>query len=213
MTSKEIPITLKGNASPIYGDFGYRFAALLLDFVIMLPVSLVVLYFNSKALNNFYITFPCTIVFTLWYYVYLPKKFGATPGKRIVGLQLLKINGDDVTYKNTFLRYLPYFINTIISVSCMLFCIRLADSNEFVNLDWQEQSRYLSSFLPFGIIIQGTYSTVLVVTDFILYMSSQRNQSFKDVVAGTVVVFKHMVPEIKAEMVAKNEAPIDTISS
>lgn len=213
MTSKEIPITLKGNTSPIYGDFGYRFAALLLDFVITLPVSLVVLYFNSKALNNFYITFPCTIVFTLWYYVYLPKNFGATPGKRIVGLQLLKINGDDVTYKNTFLRYLPYFINTIISVSCMLFCIRLADSNEFLNLDWQEQSRYLSSFLPFGIIIQGTYSTVLVVTDFILYMSSQRNQSFKDVVAGTVVVFKHMVPEIKAEMGAKNEVPIDTISS
>jgi len=200
MNLKEIPLRLKGNSEPIYGDFGYRFAALLLDIVITLPVSLVVLYFNSKALYNFYFTFPCSIIFALWYYIYLPKNFGATPGKRIVGLQLLKINGDDISYKDAFLRYLPYFINTIISVCCMVFCIRLADSNEYANLEWQEQSRYLTSFLPIGIIIQGIYSTVLVITDFTIYITSQRNQSLKDMVAGTVVVFKHMVPDIKAEM-------------
>jgi uncharacterized RDD family membrane protein YckC len=202
MNSKEIPLSLKGNSASIYGDFGYRFAALLLDIVITLPISLGVLYFNSKELNNFYITFPCSIIFALWYYIYLPKNFGATPGKRIVGLQLLKINGDDISYKDAFLRYLPYFINTIISVCCMVFCIQLADSNKFASLEWQEQSRYLTSFLPIGIIIQGIYSTVLVIADFTIYITSQRNQSLKDMVAGTVVVFRHMVPDIKAEMSA-----------
>jgi len=55
MEDKQLPVHLEGSYDSIYGNFGYRFAALLLDGIILAPMTIGFLFYNSLNLNNVYV--------------------------------------------------------------------------------------------------------------------------------------------------------------
>jgi hypothetical protein len=82
METKQTPLTLEGVYDNIYAGFGQRLGSLLLDFVFVLPVSFAILYANRLGLYVHLITLIPSLVFSLWYHVYLTQRNGGTPAKQ-----------------------------------------------------------------------------------------------------------------------------------
>ncbi len=115
MNTKKLPLYLENTFEPLYGNFGSRLASVLLEGVILLPLTIAVLVLNSMRLGNYYYTFVLMQLVVVAYFIYLPVRNGATPGKRIMGLTILKIDGSAIGYRESFLKVLPTLVIGLIA--------------------------------------------------------------------------------------------------
>jgi uncharacterized RDD family membrane protein YckC len=92
MSNKIIPIKINGINENIYSGFWSRLGANLLDGLILIPASFLLLFINSFNKNIYFITaIPNLLfIFIFWYNIFLPKRYGGTPGKLIVGIKIVK---------------------------------------------------------------------------------------------------------------------------
>src|SRR5689334_21262407 len=71
-----------------YGGFWRRVGALLLDWLILIPMGLL-FFFLTFTTSRAYLYFAVpNFVVSLFYFVYLVKRYGGTPGKRIAGMRI-----------------------------------------------------------------------------------------------------------------------------
>lgn len=197
MTNNKLPLYLDNPNYTLYGNLGERIAAGLLDGVFLFPVSLVLLYFNSMDLYNFYYTFVVSQLIILAYYLYLPVRYGATPGKRVMGLTILKTDGSAISYREAFLKHLPVVIMALFAFVVQCFAMVSADITTFNSLSWMEQSKYLQSVSTFPIWIQLTVVYSYYLSNLLIVWQNSRSRSISDLVAGTVVVYTRCLEKIE----------------
>lgn len=200
MEDKQLPVHLEGSFDSIYGNFGYRFAALLLDGIILAPISVGFFVFNSMDLNNVYAGILVSNAITIFYHIYFPARFGATPGKLALGLHILKMNGDAITYSDAFRRYLPNLLLGIIAIINTLFAVSKADAKVYNDLSWMKQSEYLQSMNSSMFYIQMICINALLFTSFFIFISNERKRSISDLSGDTAVVKKYYLKQIKEVM-------------
>jgi uncharacterized RDD family membrane protein YckC len=148
MNENQTPLEIDGISESIYGGFWARFASLLLDTIILLPVIFLVSYLNGLGKNIYFFTLIPNFIFGLWYYIYLPKKYGGTPGKLIAGMKIIKLNGESIDWKEALLRHSVLLVLTIFSAIMMTYCLLSADETIFNSLGWLKRSQYLMSLSP-----------------------------------------------------------------
>lgn len=186
-----LPIYKENSYQSLYGNFGERFAALLLDGLIMSPITIIVLLLNNQNLYYTYFTAPAALLFNLAYHIILPVHYGATPGKLAMGLFILKTDGGYIGYKEAFLKFLPVIIINIIAVIFSFYGISQVDNTIYNDMGWFDKQQYLQSFYPFfGRTMIIILPNVLYFTSLILFLLNDRKRSFTDIIAGTVVVYK-----------------------
>lgn len=187
MTTKKLPLHLE-NFQKLYGNLGERIAAGILDGVFLAPISLGMLFFNSLHLYNYYYTFVVTQLIIMAYCVYLPVRYGATPGKRVMGLTILKIDGAALTYREAFLKYLPMLTIGLFAFAIQAFTISLANEATYSGLNWVDQSKYLQSISPFPMWIELVVIYGYYIGTMLMVLFNKRKRSISDCLAGTVVV-------------------------
>ncbi|WP_445454623.1 RDD family protein [Flavobacterium sp. 25HG05S-40] len=206
MTTNKIPLYIDNPNYSLYGNLGERIAAGLLDGVFLAPATIVMMYFNSMDLYNFYYTFVITQLIILGYYLYLPMRYGATPGKRVMGLTILKLDGSALSYRDAFLKHLPMLFMGLFAFVVQCFAMASADATTFNSLSWIEQSKYLQSVGTFPSWIQLTVIYSYSLSNLLLVWKNSRSRSISDWVAGTVVVYTKCLAKIE-EYKTKEEAP------
>lgn len=197
---KETPLKLVGISDNIYASFGPRLASLLLDAVIMMPFIFIIQYINSSSKFMFFYTLIPNLIFGLWYHIYLPKKYGGTPGKVIMGLQILNLNGKSIGWKEAFLRHLIILLLTIFSSILMIDALLSVDDATFQNLSWIKQSQYLMSLSPILFSIYTWLTNIWSWSELIVLLTNPRKRALHDYIAGTVIVKKRYVERIQKEM-------------
>ncbi len=197
MTTKKLPLPLESSFEKLYGNLGERVAAGLLDGLFLTPVTLGMLVFNNMNLYNFYYTFVVTQLVIIGYSIYLPVRYGATPGKRVMGLTILQLDGSAISYREAFLKYLPMGIMALFSLVIQAWTISLADETTFGNLGWVEQTNYLKSVSPVPVWIQLGLIYGYYIATLLMVIIDKRNRSVSDRLAGTVVVKTHALEKIE----------------
>jgi uncharacterized RDD family membrane protein YckC len=200
MKDKQLPVNLEGSFDSIYGNFGYRFAALLLDGIILAPMTIGFLFYNSLNLNNVYFGILVSNVINIFYHIYIPTRFGATPGKLALGLHILKMNGDAINFSDAFRRYLPNLLLGLIAIINTLFAVSKADAKVYNDLSWMKQSEYLQSLNSYMFSIQMICINAFFFTSFIIFMLNERKRSISDLSGDTAVVKKYYLKQIKEVM-------------
>ncbi|GEP51917.1 hypothetical protein FNO01nite_25890 [Flavobacterium noncentrifugens] len=218
MNQKETPIRLEGINDNIYAGFLSRFASLLLDGLIMLPFIFFVLYINGLSINMFFYTIIPNLLIGIWYNIYLPKKYGGTPGKLIMGINIIKINGKSLGWKEAILRHLVMFILTIGSIIVTIICISKADETVYTSLGWLKRSQYLMSLAPTTFLIYTWMTNIWTYSEFIVLLTNDRKRAIHDFIAGTVIVKKIYIDKINEVMYAEkqemnNEIPVSDDSN
>ncbi len=199
-----MPLEIDGISESIYGGFWARFASLLLDTIILLPVIFLVSYLNGLGKNIYFFTLIPNFIFGLWYYIYLPKKYGGTPGKLIAGMKIIRLNGKSIDWKEALLRHSVLLVLTIFSAIMMTYCLLSADETIFNSLGWLKRSQYLMSLSPTFFLIYTWISNIWIYSEFIVLLTNKRKRAIHDYIAGTVIVKAKYINEIREVMNNRN---------
>jgi uncharacterized RDD family membrane protein YckC len=205
MDIKQTPLRLDGVSENIYAGFWIRLGSLLLDFVFVIPVTFLSLYLNSLGKNIYLYTIIPVLIFGLWYNIYLPKKYGGTAGKLVVGIKIIKINGQPIQWKEAILRHIVLLILTIFSIILMISCLLQADNSTYMSLSWLKQSQYLMSFSPILFMIYSWSSNIWIYSEFIVLLTNKRKRAIHDFIAGTVIVKAIYIDRLRESINSINE--------
>ncbi len=173
----------------IYAGFWKRFAALWLDLLIMSPL----IGLGWWGMEHFRLYHLCYFIpgtaFGFFYSIYLVKKFGGTPGKRLMKVSIVKVNGGPVTYREALLRYLPEWIMSIgSSIAIMIAAFHLTDAQYFAAPSVMERTQLLKSSAPSWYGLIQLVLNIWIWSEFIVMLTNKRRRAIHDFIAGTVVI-------------------------
>jgi uncharacterized RDD family membrane protein YckC len=170
-----------------YGGFWRRVGAMFLDGLISLPLGILLFYLLSITPRAYlYYALP-SMLFSVFYFVYLVTRYGGTPGKRIIGMRITMTDGSPVTTKAAVLRYSPFFILQALSMLAMI----LATSGPmegYDSMNFFEKMQVMQRDAPAwnGILTGITY--LWWIGTAITLVANRRKRAAHDFIAGTVVL-------------------------
>jgi uncharacterized RDD family membrane protein YckC len=172
----------------IYAGFWRRLGALLLDFVITLPITALVLS-TAGLYRLFYLYyFVPGILFSLFYSVYLVRRFGGTPGKLLAGLQIRKVDGTEIGYREALLRYLPEAVlNCLLQIALISSVIAMTDS-EYISLGFLDRAQRMVELAPAWRGPVNVLNQIWIWSEFVVMLTNRKRRALHDFIAGTVVI-------------------------
>ncbi len=182
------PLKIDGITDSLYAGFWARLGSLLLDLIIIIPFTGIILYVNNLQLNFYFFTVIPSLIFGLWYNVYLVQKYGGTPGKLLLGIKVIKINGENVEWREAILRHIVLFAITLISVFIIIRSIGIADHTYYEGLTWIQKSQYLMGLSPVLFTIYTWMSNIWIYGELIVLLTNKRKRAVHDFIAGTVII-------------------------
>jgi uncharacterized RDD family membrane protein YckC len=171
-----------------YGGFWRRFAALLLDGIVLFPLLALDFWGTSRfRLFHVYYLLP-NLVVGLFYSVYLVRRYGGTPGKLIMGLRVRRVSGERVRYREAFLRYAPdCLLGVLMSIGLMLPVLQMTDA-EYHALSFTERSKRLFELAPVWLTPVRVFQPIWTWGELIVLLTNAKKRALHDFIAGTVVV-------------------------
>jgi len=182
------PLPIVEKPEPIYAGFWIRLGSLLLDFLFLLPIIFITLYINSFGRIYYILAIIPSIAVGLWYNVYLVQKYGGTPGKLVLGVKILKLNGEQVTWREAILRHSVLFALTIFGTVIALVSLLSANDSYYENLGWLQKQQYLMALSPTLFQVYGWANNVWVYGELIVLLTNKKKRAVHDFIAGTVIV-------------------------
>jgi uncharacterized RDD family membrane protein YckC len=198
MSNNIIPMEIEGINDKIYSGFLSRLGANLLDGLIILPYSFLFLFINFFDKNVYLFTIVPNLLFIFWYNIYLPKRYGGTPGKLIVGIKIVKIDASPIDWKEAFLRYSVNIVFSFLSIAIMAMAVLLADKEIYNNLNWFQRFAYLSGIVKNNIIT--ILNNIWIWSEIIVLLFNKRKRAIHDFIAGTVIIKSEYLEKIRNKM-------------
>jgi uncharacterized RDD family membrane protein YckC len=198
--TKEIPLALEGISESIYAGFWRRFAALLLDALLIIPVGLLIAYLNSYGATSYLIVFLPAQLFWFWYSVYLVKEYGGTPGKLLMDIRIIKINGESAGWKEAVLRESVMLVLGIYSGIVTAVALFNMDGSHYDALGWIEKQAYVASIFPTLSAIFTWVDESWIWGELIVLLTNKRKRAIHDYIAGTVIVKTQYLEQIREVM-------------
>ena len=115
----------------IYGGFWHRFSALSIDIIILYIFTMILflignlivpLHYDSMYLTNtpsafiyavFFPYYGMSVLVNAAYFIYFYGTTGQTPGKKLLGLKVVRTDGKPMTLGIAFLRWVGYIISKL----------------------------------------------------------------------------------------------------
>jgi len=174
-----------------YAGFWKRFGSFWIDFLVMVPIMAFALWGNEQfRLFQVYYFIP-GLLFGLWFHVYLVKRYGGTPGKLLLKIKISKLDGSDVDYKESMLRYLVLLILTMISSLPLLMITMGMSDAEYFSYDWMQRAAVIAEKSPDWSSFATIAMNVWIWSEFIVMLTNKKRRAFHDFIAGTVVIHKY----------------------
>jgi uncharacterized RDD family membrane protein YckC len=171
-----------------YAGFGPRLASGFLDLIIWLPIIFLFRWGTNKWRLFEVYNFMPSLALSLFYYVYLVRRFGGTPGKIMVGIRIQKLNGDAVGYREAFARFLPNFIFAVLIPLCLMMSLFQMTDAEYHSLSFLERGQRIIALAPFWYQPLSWAQSIWVWSEFIVLLTNNKRRALHDFIAGTVVV-------------------------
>jgi len=188
MNKELLPTTFPGINGDVYAGFWIRTAAKLLDFMMLLPLTGLIIYLDGLSKFAYFFIFIPNMIFSIWFEVFLVKKYGGTPGKLIMGIKIIRKDGDDVNWHDATMRYLVIFCISILGIIVMIWTLNLIDNDTYMRLGFFKRAGLMKQFNPTYNNIELWISGIWTLSVIIVLLSNKRKRTVHDFIAGTVVV-------------------------
>ena len=178
-----------------YAGFGPRLASLLLDFFVTLPVGALALWGTSSfRLFDLYYLIPGAL-FSLFYSVYLVRRYGGTPGKLLAGIVIRKVDGTPVGYREAFLRFGVTFVFSLLTSMALLFPLLQMTDAEYFSFSFMERGKRMIELAPAWYTPLNWAQSVWFWSELIVLLTNKKRRALHDFIAGTVVVYTSPAPD------------------
>lgn len=178
------------DAAPVYGGFWRRFAAVMIDGLILAPLFMLQFYLMAQGRAGLVYSMLPMFVVPVLYNIYLVKRFGGTPGKLAMKLRIKMLDGSPVTGQAALLRYLPWVVfGAVQSVGTALAAYSLTEET-YASFGWMERSVQLEMVQPLWTTYSGHLMKAWALAMLISLLATSKRRTLHDFIAGTVVVRK-----------------------
>jgi uncharacterized RDD family membrane protein YckC len=179
----------------VYSDFWYRFAALAIDSVLSIAVSALIVSALRPAMPDFVFSLLFGTTWLLVVSAYCVVRFGGSPGKLLLKLRIVTMDGEPLTYRHALLRVLPDYVLTTASVLMVAWAISQVDGAAFEGLSSRARSELVTATIPVWILWPIRLSQCAWgLGDIAVFVDSHERRALHDLIAGTVVV--HKIPRV-----------------
>ncbi len=189
-TVKGVKTAYRIKSVKIYAGFWKRFAAKLLDIIILFPW----IYVSMKAVQSSkygsaYVFIPNMLINVL-FNVYLVASYGGTPGKLMMNIRITREDFSPVNYYQASLRFSVAFLLTVVmGLGELLGAFSIPDAH-YYGASYAEKSQMLLNASPFWGTKVRSFLILWTWSELIVMLTNRRRKSIHDYIAGTVVVNK-----------------------
>ena len=180
-----LPVTIK-----IYAGFWKRFAALWIDFLVIVPFFALFEYIEGFHRNiSFFTVIPSTLLF--WgYSIYFHGRWGATVGKMATKIKVVKTDLTSIGYKESFLRFsVDAFIASFLLIGEHVALTHIS-IEEFASLGWIERNKRIGELSPPWQSSAELAQNIWMWSEFVVLLLNKKKRALHDFIAGTVVIHK-----------------------
>lgn len=166
-----------------YGGFWLRFAALIIDGIVLAPLTFGVMWFNVTDWKSIPVMAATTII-SIIYKPYMEYAFGATLGKMAVRLKVVTLSYDKAEFGTIVLRNIFNIIPSLIS---LVVSFQMYNDAGFAAIEsYTQYTAFSQQFttLQFVTIASG----LLTIAEAIMVGIDDRKRSLHDRIAGTYVI-------------------------
>lgn len=171
-----------------YGGFWRRVGAQILDALILAPLGILA-YFGAQFSHLFYLYYLVpSILISLFYSVYLVKRYGGTPGKRILDMRIVMTDGSPVTGSAALLRYsVMLALSTIPSVGMAIAALNVS-AEGYDSLGFVERMQLFNVNTPSWALFASYTLWVWIIAGLIVMLCNRRRRATHDFIANTLVI-------------------------
>lgn len=184
----DLPMPVDGNSTPNVGGFWLRVGAKFIDLLVMSPI-IGLTYWLSSLSRSFYLwsIIPSTL-FALFYSVYLVRRYGGTPGKLVLKLNIQMKDHSPVTLKAALIRETPMILMGAASNLGLGLAALTMDDATYLAYGFFERSTVLAASGADWVPLIGWLINGWTWVGAIVLLLNKRRRAVHDFIAGTVVV-------------------------
>ena len=178
-----------GSEALRYAGFWRRFGAYWLDFLVLLPLVGINRWGVAHWRTWWVYSLMPQIAISAFYGIYLVRRFGATPGKLMAGLQIRTVAGRPIGYRGAILRYAPELLLSIpFYAGLAIASLGLTDAEYFARESYHDRMNLLRDLSASWVHYFTLAGSAWVWSEFIIMMMNEKRRAPHDFIAGTVVV-------------------------
>lgn len=174
-----------------YAGFGPRLGALFLDGLVLLPVTGLAFWIETRSPAGMVLGAVIALVLYEAYHVGLIATFGQTLGKRLMDIQVRRADGARVGWGGAFVRRLPLLLGEVAGVIVAVFVAGMLTQAQFDEgggiVDRMQMLMRASSTL--NLFFQLPF-TLYNLANILTFFANVRHRALHDFMAGTVVVYE-----------------------
>lgn len=182
-----------------YASFVDRAGAMIIDMIILIPIGFISFFFMDNNKNfELYTIFPF-LLFHIWYWIYLVKRYGGTPGKLIMKIKITKLDYSNVGYKEAILRDCVLLLCETLSTVGKIFIFLNLSNEVYLAMSETERFIYQSENMPSWASWLDLFYTIWIFSELIIMLTNKKRRALHDFMAGTVVIKTNVKKKITQE--------------
>lgn len=177
-----------------YASFWQRFAALWIDFFVILPVMVVhgLLTADSRTAAQWLLVPMGVLVHA--YTIYGHGRFGQTVGKWAMGIRVIRVDGGRIGWREAGLRSSVDVVLAILGMVSSWIALRSTPDAAYLGVGWMQQARNVHAHEPAALAWVAVAIQLWMASELIVMLFNARRRSAHDFLAGTVVVSERSRP-------------------
>lgn len=184
----EASVQQDGNAESAVGGFWLRFAAKIIDFLVMLPIVGLTFWLSSQFRMFYLWAVLPSLALSLFYSVYLVRRYGGTPGKLLLKLRIRMQDDTPVTLLAALIREAPLLLMGAATNLGLGFAALTMDDSAYHALGFLQRSQALMAAGPRWLAANTWLMNGWTWVGAIVLLLNQRRRAVHDFLAGTAVV-------------------------
>ncbi len=154
----------------------------------MIPLIGITAFIMKTWREYFAFSLVINTIFSLWFSVYLVARYGGTPGKLLMGLRIVMVDGSPVTWRAAVLREsITILTSTASNIGLAIASYKLTD-DESAALTFLTLAQTLNALAPPWHKIFEHINTVWVWGELLTMLFNKKRRAVHDFIAGTVVI-------------------------
>ena len=172
----------------IYLGIGFRLIARFLDIVLLVFFLLVQLLVAELGRGMYLIFLAPAFLFQVFFYVYCVKRWGGTPGKLILGLKVVKDNGENVGWKEATIRESVTLAFSLATLCVTAVALRDIPEDSYGMAGFLEKKAILIEVFPLANALIQMLTSLWSNCESLVLICNRRRKAIHDYMAGTLVI-------------------------
>jgi uncharacterized RDD family membrane protein YckC len=182
-----------------YATFWQRFAAMWIDFFVLLPLTVIDVWLQSiSRVAAIILVVPMTAAYCA-YTIYCHGRFGQTIGKHAMGIRVVRTTGERIGWREAWLRSSFDVVFSVLGVVSSFIALAAIADGQYYGVGWMQRAQNLQALEPTWLAWTSTASRIWIWSEVVMMLFNNRRRALHDFIAGTVVTTEQRISDAQTQ--------------